>query len=94
MVSYVGKNGGVTLLLRLASDNAGLVTIYADSQPGPLQFWPSVFERRAPRSIDLVQAALGSELKRGRFTAVVSDQLLDALTNAYREAVSGASARG
>jgi hypothetical protein len=94
LVSYVGKNGGVTLLPRLASDNAGLVTIYADSKPGPLQFWPSVFERRAPRSIDAVQAALGSELKRGKFTAVVSDQLLDALTNAYREAVSGASVRG
>jgi hypothetical protein len=31
LVSYVGKNGGVTLLPRLASDNAGLVTIYADS---------------------------------------------------------------
>ena len=62
LVSYIGKNGGVTLLPRLASDNAGLVTIYADSKPGPLQFWPSVFERRAPRSIDAVEAILGAEL--------------------------------
>jgi hypothetical protein len=92
LVSYVGKNGRATLLPRLASDNAGLVTIYADSRPGPLQFWPSVFERRAPRSIDPVQAALGAELTRGKFTASVSEQLLAALTNAYREAVSGTAA--
>ena len=89
LVSYVGKNGGVTLLPRLAADNAGLVTIYADSKPGPLQFWPSVFERRAPRSIDPVQAVLGAELTRGKFTASISEQLLTTLTNAYREAVSG-----
>jgi hypothetical protein len=57
-----------------------------------LQFWPSVFERRAPRSIDPVQAALGAELTRGKFTASVSEQLLAALTNAYREAVSGTAA--
>jgi hypothetical protein len=87
LVSYRGKNGGVTMLPRLASDNAGLVTIYADSRPGPLQFWRSVFERRAPHSIDLVQAALGAELTRGNFTSAVSEQLLDALTSAYREAV-------
>jgi hypothetical protein len=87
LVTYRGKNGGVTMLPRLASDNAGLVTIYADSKPGPLQFWRSVFERRAPHSIDPVQAALGAELTRGNFTAAVSDQLLDALTSAYREAV-------
>lgn len=92
LVSYVGKNGGVTLLPRLASDNAGLVTIYADSKPGPLQFWPSVFERRAPHSIESVQATLGSELTRGKFTASVPAQLLDTLTKAYREAVSGPSA--
>ena len=91
LVSYVGKNGGVTLLPRLASDNAGLVTIYADSKPGPLQFWPSVFERRAPHSIEPVQATLGSELTRGKFTASVPAQLLDTLTKAYREAVSGPS---
>lgn len=92
LVSYVGKNGGVTLLPRLASDNAGLVTIYADSKSGPLQFWPSVFERRAPHSIESVEATLGSELTRGKFTASFPRKLLDTLTKAYREAVSGPSA--
>jgi hypothetical protein len=93
LVSYRGKNGGLTLLPRLTSDNAGLVTIYADSKAGPLQFWRSVFDRRAPHSIDAVQAVLGAELARGNFTVSVSEQLLDALTGAYREAVGKGTTR-
>jgi hypothetical protein len=86
--SYRGKQGIVTLLPRLASDNAGLVTIYSDAKSAYLQFWRGVFERRAPQSIPAVQAALGAELKQGNTTHTVSEQLLDALTGAYREAVS------
>jgi hypothetical protein len=85
--SYLGKGGTVTLLPRLASDNAGLVTIYNDHNSAYLQFWRGVFERRAPLSIPAVEAAAGTELRQGNWTPNVSDELLDAVTHAYREAV-------
>jgi hypothetical protein len=86
LASYRGKRGIVTLLPRLASDNAGLVTIYSDIKSAYLQFWRGVFERRAPHSIPPVEAALGAELKQGNSTHTITGQLLDALTIAYREA--------
>ena len=51
LATYRGKDGMTTLLPRLAVDNAGLVTIYCDNGSAYLQFWRSVFERRAPRSL-------------------------------------------
>jgi hypothetical protein len=86
--SYRGKRGVVTLLPRLAADNAGLVTIYNDRHSAYLQFWRGVFERRAPHAIAAVEAALHGELRQGNTTRDVSDQLLDALTAAYREATN------
>lgn len=85
--TYPGKSGTVSLLPRLASDNAGLVTIYNDKNIGYVQFWRGVFERRAPSSIAAVETAAGTELRRGNWTPDISDELLDALTGAYQEAV-------
>jgi hypothetical protein len=51
-----------------------------------MQFWRSVFERRAPHSISAVQAMLGAELKQGNSTRDFSEPLLGALNQAYREA--------
>jgi len=85
--TYYGKNGMVTLLPRLASDNAGLVTIYNDKKTAFLQFWRGVFERRAPLSITAVEATAGTEVKQGNWTPHISEELLDALTSAYQEAV-------
>jgi hypothetical protein len=87
LYSYHGKNNMVTLLPRLASDNTGLVTIYNDRKAAYLQFWRSVFERRAPLAIPAVEAAAGIEVKQGNWTPNISDELLDAITRAYREAV-------
>jgi hypothetical protein len=83
--SYLGK-GMVTLLPRLASDNAGLVTICNDHQSAYPQFWRGVFERRAPLSIPSVEAAAGTEPRQGNWTPNVSDELLDAVAHAYTEA--------
>jgi hypothetical protein len=58
---------------------------------GYVQFWRGVFERRAPLSITAVEAAAGIELKRGNWTPDISNELLDALTRAYQEAVGGAT---
>lgn len=85
--TYRGKSGIISLLPRLASDNAGLVTIYNDMKSAYVQFWRGVFERRAPLSIPAVEAAAGTELKQGNWTPRISHELLDALTRAYQEAV-------
>ena len=87
--SYRGKGGLVTLLPRLAGDNAGLVTICNDIKSAYMQFWRGVFEPRAPDSIAAVEAAIGAELRQGNATRDITQGLLDALTRAYREAVGG-----
>jgi alkylated DNA nucleotide flippase Atl1 len=87
--TYHGKAGIRTLLPRL-SDGAGLVTIYKDTRSSYLQFWRSVFERRAPRALAAVEAALGEPgVRQGNVVREASDQLLSALTAAYEEAATG-----
>jgi hypothetical protein len=86
--TYHGKAGITTLLLRL-SDGRGLVTIYKDTRSAYLQLFRSVFERRAPRSLAAVEAAIGEPLRQGNVVYEVSDQLLAALTAAYEEAGTG-----
>jgi hypothetical protein len=88
MSTYHGKAGITTLLLRL-SDGAGLVTIYKDTRSAYLQFSRSVFERRAPRSLAAVEAAIGEPVRQGNVVYEVSDELLAALTAAYEEAATG-----
>jgi hypothetical protein len=80
--TYRGRSGIISLLPRLASDNAGLVTIYNDMKSAYVQFWRGVFERCAPLSIRAVEAAAGTELKQGNWTPI-SHALLDALTRPY-----------
>lgn len=89
LFSYRGKSSIVSLLPRLASDNAGLVTVYSDIKSAYMQFWRGAFERRAPRSIPAVESAIGAELKHGNSTRDISPELLDILTGAYREAAGG-----
>jgi alkylated DNA nucleotide flippase Atl1 len=88
--TYHGKAGIRTLLPRL-SDGAGLVTIYKDTRSAYLQFWRSVFERRAPRALAAVEAALGEPgvLRQGNVVREASDELLSAVTAAYEEAAIG-----
>jgi hypothetical protein len=87
LATFRGKSGQMTTLLpRLGADNAGLVTIYCDGGSAYLQFFRSVFERRAPRSLPEVEASLGAEVRRGNTTRQINDTLLAALTTAYREA--------
>ncbi|MCE3552419.1 hypothetical protein LWC33_13225 [Pseudonocardia sp. RS11V-5] len=85
--TYTGKGGEVVLLPRLLPEGSGLVSIYIRSDGRPaLQWWRSVFDRRAPHSIDAVSAAGGADIGRGSFVPAITDTLLDALFDAYREA--------
>ena len=84
--SYRGATGRAiaTLLPYLLNEQVGLVSI--DSY-GNLMPWRSVFERRAPHSLPAVAAAMAPvELGAGRAVKKPSDELLAAVTSAYREA--------
>lgn len=83
--TFHGK-GRMVLLPRFQPDNVGLVTIWNEAGPA-LQFWRSVFERRAPRALDRVAALVGPvEVRQGNTIREFSPELLQALTEAYREA--------
>jgi len=82
--TYRGK-GRWTLLPRLVADNAGLVTIWNDNG-AYLSVWRSVFERRAPSSIEHVESLIGTQIGNGNTIRDFRDAVLDALTDAYREA--------
>jgi hypothetical protein len=90
LTSFRGASGGgerLTLLPRLASDKAGLVTIWNDSRRAYLSFWRSVFERRAPRALARLSAAHGDEfIRQGNTTTDITEDLIAELTSAYREA--------
>ncbi|MFL5624307.1 MAG: hypothetical protein ACJ788_01775 [Ktedonobacteraceae bacterium] len=84
--TYHGKSGILTLLSRLVADDVGLVSIYNNNGVGYLQFWRTVFERRAPKSLAQIESI--TQVKQGNSIREVSEELLNALTMAYREAVS------
>lgn len=91
-LAQLGTTQGVgrwLLHLYLPGDNVGLVTIY-NEKGGSINFHRTVFERRAPQSLARVESvAAPARVGQGTNTRVVSDELLDALTDAYREAASG-----
>ncbi len=70
----------------LHDDGVALVTVNCDLKSGYMQFYRSVFERRAPGAILAVEAALGAKLARGNSTRTFTDELLATLTDAYRQA--------
>lgn len=85
--TYTSKSGMLTLLPRLKDEGVGLVTIYNDRGPY-LQVFRSVFERRAPESLGKVEQLLTPvPLGQGNVVRDISDSLLEALLDAYREAV-------
>jgi hypothetical protein len=92
--TYFGKRGEVVLLPRLLPERSGLASVYCwpDGKPS-VQLWRSVFDRRAPDSIAAVTtAAGGTEIGQGTIVPTISDQLLDALFDAYVETKSRATA--
>ncbi|MDP9364532.1 MAG: hypothetical protein M3Q10_09975 [Chloroflexota bacterium] len=84
-----GTGNSWTLLPRLPIDGVGLVTIW-NSRGASLQFWHSVFVRRAPASLPIVETIIAPhKIGQGTTTVDISDALLEALTGAYREAAGG-----
>ena len=70
-------------------DDVGLVTIWND-QGAYLSFWRSVFLRRAPDSLARVEElAAPTRVGQGTTTKAITDELLAAVADAYREAAAG-----
>jgi hypothetical protein len=90
MHTYFGKNDETVLLPYVPAEGVGLVSLYmrADGRPA-LQWWRSVFERRAPTSITAVEAAAGTPIGKGSIAPTVTPALLDAVYSAYAEAATG-----
>jgi hypothetical protein len=86
--TYHGVAHRWTLLPRLRTEKAGLITIWNDGG-ATLQYWRSVFERRAPKSLPRVERVAPVKIGQGNTSREVTDELLEALTDAYREAASG-----
>lgn len=84
--TYQGKGAKRhTLLPRLKGDNVGLVTIWNDGGAS-LQFWRSVFEKRAPHFIGQIEDLTDVQIGQGNTVRDFNDELLTALTEAYRDA--------
>jgi hypothetical protein len=84
--TYHGKNR-LTLLPYLIGEQAGLVTLWNDNG-AYISVWRSVFERRAPKSIAEVEAAIGTQIGTGNSVHELTDEVLKVLTSAYREAAN------
>jgi len=86
LYTYRGKNGDrFTLLPRFTTDKAGLMTIWNDNGKPSVSLWRSVFERRAPNAIAKVEEINGKEIGKGSAATAITPELLNALTDAYRE---------
>jgi len=83
-----GVTGRKMLKPCIPSVDVGLATIWNDNGPS-MSLWRSVFERHAPAAIAPLEALTGIELGVGRAAPDVTDELLEALTAAYREAAKG-----
>ena len=90
LYSYTGAGGRITMLPRITPGNSGLITIWNDLGKPYVSVWRSVFERLAPQSINRVEQAI-APIKLGQGTTVrdVSPDVVEAITDAYREAVEG-----
>ena len=82
-----GSQSRSVLLVWIKNEQAGLVTIWNDAGGASLQMWRSVFEKKAPASIAIVESLIAPlEIGQGNTTREVSDELLKALAEAYRQA--------
>lgn len=91
LATYRGKNEVTTLLPRLRGDGVGLATVYLEPKGVYLQLWPTVFKRRAPDAMRLVERVLQGPIKYGQRITAITDELMAALTSAYREATGSTS---
>ena len=76
----------IILLPRLRHTGSGLANIYSRRTGPRIQFFRSVYESQAPNSIERIEKLIDNRLGQGNWTAAISDDLLEALTDPYLEA--------
>lgn len=84
LFSYPGTNRFI-LQPRLPNDDVGLVTIW-NEKGASLQFWRSVFLKRAPTALVALDKYLPTPIGPGNSTRDISPELLELLSTAYAEA--------
>lgn len=77
--------GRKTLVARLPGEDVGLVTVWMDTNDAYLQVFRSVFERRAPHSLQLIEET-GVEIRQGTSIKNPTSAELELLKRAYMEA--------
>jgi hypothetical protein len=76
------------LLPRLSDERVGLVTIYNSGGTPSLQLFRKVLERRAPKTLPTIERLVAPQsLGQGTLAKNITDELLEALAEAHREAV-------
>jgi len=91
LVTTSGVTGRKVLKPWLPGQDVGLVTIWNETGRPALTLWRSVFERSAPAAIPRIEALTGIELGTGRSVPAITDDVLEALAGAYREAANARS---
>lgn len=88
LFTFMGVEGKrFTLLPRIMPDNAGLVTIWNEKQQPSIQVWRSMFERRAPKSLESVEQVVQPDrIGQGNVLKSITPEILEVLTRAYQEA--------
>lgn len=85
--SYRGASDRYTLLPRIQSENVGLVTIWNDGGQPSISLWRSVFERKAPDFVELVEDLISPDkIRQGNVVNYPSSDLLSTLAQAYERA--------
>jgi hypothetical protein len=72
----------------LPQTDQGLIVLWNDGG-AYIGFFRSMFEQWAPKSLLAVERASPTRVGRGTTTNAINDDLLNALTTAYREARKG-----
>jgi hypothetical protein len=85
LLAYRGASGVTTLLPYLADDNAGFLTVWNGRNECEVTLWRTVFERRIPELIPTIEALTAPvPLGQGKVIKSVSEELLSALSEAYK----------
>ena len=83
LYSFAGKD--TTLNIRVRDKKNALVTLYISSTFPPIRLWRERFENYASNSLRIIEELINARLGSQGFHQY-NDGLLDALTDAYREA--------
>ncbi len=76
--------GRLVLNIRLVDEDSGFATIYNNNGTAALQLWGRALKRRAPKALEEIEQIVAPQtIGHGTYVNNVSQELLDALSEAY-----------